>query len=69
GYTMNIIIRQNDIVQDWIQEAIYLTVENGDFYGTGKINPTSHGGVLFEQSWSINDSISEFKAVIEQEDD
>jgi lipopolysaccharide transport system ATP-binding protein len=62
SYTMNLIIREDDIIQDWIQEAIYLTVENGDFYGTGKINPTSHGGVFFEQSWSINNSISEFKA-------
>ncbi|MFM7363022.1 MAG: ABC transporter ATP-binding protein [Cuspidothrix sp.] len=62
-YTLNLIIRENDIIQDWLQDATSLTVENGDFYGTGKINPSSHGGVFFEQSWFISDSVAELKGV------
>ena len=51
SYTLNLTIRQNNIIQDWIQEAVIMTVEGGDFYGTGRLPPPTHGGVLFEQSW------------------
>jgi len=53
GYTLNFSLNQNEIIQDWIQEAAVINVEGGDFYGTGKIPPT-HGGVFFEQKWSAN---------------
>jgi lipopolysaccharide transport system ATP-binding protein len=52
SYTVNLIIRQNEVVQDWIQEAARLVVEAGDFYGTGRTPPPTHGGVFFEQTWS-----------------
>ncbi len=52
-YSVNLIIRSNDMIQDWIQEAVTLTVEPGDFYGTGRMPPQSHSGVLLEQEWSI----------------
>lgn len=52
-YLLNIIVRENADIQDWVQEAKVLDVENGDFYGTGKAVPDSHGGVLFEQQWAI----------------
>lgn len=51
GYTLNLTINQNEIMQDWIQEAVILNVESGDFYGTGKIPPPTHAGVFFEQKW------------------
>jgi lipopolysaccharide transport system ATP-binding protein len=50
-YTLNLIIRQNDVVQDWIQEAVTIVVEAGDFFGTGRTAPPSHGGVFLEQDW------------------
>lgn len=50
-YTLNLIIRQNEVVQDWIQEAVTIVVEAGDFFGTGKTSPPSHGGVFLEQDW------------------
>jgi lipopolysaccharide transport system ATP-binding protein len=53
SYTLNLTIRQNDIIQDWIQEAVIITVEGGDFYGTGRLPPSTHGGVFFEQHWSV----------------
>jgi lipopolysaccharide transport system ATP-binding protein len=51
-YTVNLIIRQNELIEDWIQEAVTLVVEPGDFYGTGRMPPPTHGGVFFEQEWS-----------------
>ena len=53
-YTVNLIIRTNEIIQDWIQEAATFTVEAGDFYGTGRVPPETHGGILLEQEWSDN---------------
>ena len=48
SYILNLSIRQNDIMQDWLQEAVSITVEGGDFYGTGRLPPSTHGGVFFE---------------------
>jgi len=56
SYTLNLIVRQNDVVQDWIQEAVNIVVEAGDFYGTGRMPPVSHGGVFLEQHWTANHS-------------
>lgn len=50
-YTVNLIIRANEIIQDWVQEAATFNVEAGDFYGTGRIPPETHGGILLEQEW------------------
>lgn len=52
-YILNVIIRENGVIQDWIQEAKVFEVENGDFFGTGKSVPESHGGVLMEQRWGL----------------
>ena len=52
-YILNVIIRENGVIQDWIQEAKIIEVENGDFFGTGRSVPDSHGGVLFDQLWEL----------------
>ncbi|MDI6739905.1 MAG: ABC transporter ATP-binding protein [Candidatus Edwardsbacteria bacterium] len=54
SYTVNIAVRQNDIIQDWVQEAAVLQVEGGDFFGTGRLPPSSHGGMYLVQEWSVN---------------
>jgi lipopolysaccharide transport system ATP-binding protein len=51
SYTANLIIRSNDVILDWIQQAVTIVVEPGDFYGTGRMPPQTHGGVLLEQEW------------------
>ena len=51
SYPVNLIIRTSNQIQDWIQEAIILRVESGDYYGTGMLPPQSHQGVLLEQKW------------------
>jgi lipopolysaccharide transport system ATP-binding protein len=54
NYTLNLIVRQNDVIQDWIQEAATIAVEAGDFFSTGRIPPPTHGGVFIEQKWAAN---------------
>jgi lipopolysaccharide transport system ATP-binding protein len=54
NYTAGLIIRSNEIILDWIQQAVTIVVEPGDFYGTGRMPPPSHSGVLLEQEWSLN---------------
>lgn len=56
NYTAGLIVRSNDVILDWIQQAVTLVVEPGDFYGTGRMPPASHSGVLLEQEWSVNGS-------------
>jgi lipopolysaccharide transport system ATP-binding protein len=53
-YTANLIIRSNDVILDWIQQAVTIVVEPGDFFGTGRMPPQTHGGVLLEQDWTLN---------------
>ena len=54
NYTAGLIIRSNEAILDWIQQAVTIVVEPGDFYGTGRMPPQSHSGVLLEQEWSLN---------------
>ena len=39
--------------EDWITEAAFVSVQEGDFFGTGRLPPPSHRGVFFVQDWSI----------------
>lgn len=59
NYTANLMIRSNEAIADWIQQAVTFVVEPGDFFGTGRMPPPSHSGVLLEQEWSLNGSKSE----------
>ncbi len=51
NYFINVSINENGITQDWVQEATTISVIAGDFYGTGKINPTSHKSILIDNTW------------------
>lgn len=52
SYTLSLIIRSNETITDWIQQAVTIVVEPGDFFGTGRMPPASHAGVLLEQEWA-----------------
>lgn len=53
-YMVNLIIRYQNLIQDWIQEARCIRVEDGDFFNTGRAIPASHrSSVLLEQIWSL----------------
>jgi lipopolysaccharide transport system ATP-binding protein len=55
-YTANLIVRQNNIIQDWIIEAVSISVESGDFFCSGKMPPLSHAGIFIEQKWLLHSS-------------
>lgn len=44
-YTINVMVRMNNEIQDWIKDAQIFDVENGDFYKTGLNMPETHKGV------------------------
>jgi lipopolysaccharide transport system ATP-binding protein len=50
-YSITLFCRVNGIIADWVQQAALLTVEPGDFYGTGRLPPATHGGFLIPQEW------------------
>jgi lipopolysaccharide transport system ATP-binding protein len=52
--SLNLMIKESDVIQDWIQDATRITVEGGDYYGTGRVTPASHGGFLIEQRWDVS---------------
>jgi lipopolysaccharide transport system ATP-binding protein len=58
-YFLNTIIKQQGAIQDWLQEAKVIRVLDGDYYGTGRSIPKTHGGVMVEQSWSLGASSNE----------
>jgi lipopolysaccharide transport system ATP-binding protein len=50
-YYLNLYCEVNGIVADWVQHAAHLTVEAGDFFGTGRLPPWTHGGILAKHTW------------------
>jgi lipopolysaccharide transport system ATP-binding protein len=53
-YSLNLHCTVSGVLADWVQQAALLIVEPGDFFGTGRLPPATHGGVLVEQSWEID---------------
>lgn len=52
-YQVNLYCEINGVLADWVQQAGFLTVEGGDFFGTGRLPPISHGGFLVPQGWCL----------------
>ncbi|MBN1104245.1 MAG: ABC transporter ATP-binding protein [Deltaproteobacteria bacterium] len=50
-YSFNLYCEVSGSLSDWVQEAGVLDVIEGDFFGTGKLTPQSHGGVLVHHEW------------------
>src|SRR5690554_6603463 len=50
-YTVNLSLSSNNIVQDRITNAFTFSVENGDFYGNGKLPNIKENKFLVEQNW------------------
>lgn len=51
-YHLNISFLVKGILADWVVEAANFQVIEGDFFGTGRLPPTTHGGFLTQQTWS-----------------
>jgi lipopolysaccharide transport system ATP-binding protein len=54
-YYLNLYGEVNGVLADWVKQAVLLTVEGGDFYGTGHLPPKSHGGFLLPHEWRVED--------------
>jgi len=54
-YHLTLFCRVNGSIADWVQHAVLVIVEAGDFYGTGRLPPSTHGGFLVAQDWACQD--------------
>ncbi len=41
------------IVEDWVLDAGNFSVTEGDFFGTGKLQPNQHGDFIVAHNWSL----------------
>jgi lipopolysaccharide transport system ATP-binding protein len=55
SYYLGPFIEVNGIIQDWLDSAALLHVEDGNFYGTGKDYPAGWAGrtVLVRHRWEV----------------
>jgi lipopolysaccharide transport system ATP-binding protein len=51
-YTLNVFCTVAGEVADWIVGAFQITVEDGDFFRTGRLPPSSHSPILVDHSWT-----------------
>jgi len=56
-YYITLFCRVNGSISDWVQQAVVLTVEAGDFYRSGRLPAPTHGGFLVPQEWRVEDSV------------
>ena len=56
-YGFTIFSTISGVISDWISNAGSFEVENGDFYGTGKLPPTMQGNFLLEYSFYCNNTL------------
>jgi lipopolysaccharide transport system ATP-binding protein len=52
-YTVNLSSTVNGILADWVKDAARINVEDGDFYGTGKLPPKGYGPVAVPHDWNF----------------
>jgi lipopolysaccharide transport system ATP-binding protein len=52
-YSVNLFCTVNGIMADWLTDAARITVQDGDFYGTGKLPPQGYGSVAVSHDWEL----------------
>ena len=52
SYQCNLFCHVNGEIVDWLQGAFILQVEDGDYYGTGRLIGRQQGDVLISHSWA-----------------
>ncbi|MGD0713767.1 MAG: ABC transporter ATP-binding protein [Gaiellaceae bacterium] len=57
-YFLNLFCTASGETVDWVQNAATFNVEAGDYFGTGKLPPPGHGGLLVPQEWSCDEDES-----------
>jgi lipopolysaccharide transport system ATP-binding protein len=53
-YGLNVYLTVAGMVSDWIQDGIRIQVEDGDFYGTGRLPPEGYSNTLSEYDWLLS---------------
>jgi lipopolysaccharide transport system ATP-binding protein len=53
-YTFNLFCTVGGEVADWIENAGLIEVEEGDFFGSGKLPPAGQGAFIVQHSWSVS---------------
>lgn len=51
SYSVNLYCTVNGILADWVRDAARVNIENGDFYGSGKLPPAGYGSVAVAHDW------------------
>lgn len=57
SYFCNLFCSVNGEIVDWIQNAFNIHVEDGDYYGSGKLTGREQGDILINHSWLSGASI------------
>ena len=52
-YSVNVYCTINGVLADWVRDAARVHVEDGDFYGSGKLPPKGYGSVVAPHAWSV----------------
>jgi homopolymeric O-antigen transport system ATP-binding protein len=53
-YMLNLHSEANGLIADWVRDVTAVDVIEGDFFGTGKLPPASHPGVVVEHDWKCH---------------
>ena len=53
-YECNIFCSVNGEITDWLQSAFFINVEDGDFFGTGRMDYRDQGDVLVQNYWECH---------------
>jgi lipopolysaccharide transport system ATP-binding protein len=51
-YSINIFLKSNNDIVDWLQEALVVEIAPGDFYGTGRTIENGNSSLLIQQNWN-----------------
>jgi lipopolysaccharide transport system ATP-binding protein len=52
-YNLNILAREHGAIADYVQSAASFDVAPGDFFGSGRLPPETHGRVVVDHSWAV----------------
>ncbi len=55
-YSLNVHAEVNGSVADWVQHALVFDVVESDFFGTGHLPPASHGRIVLEHGWTVEEA-------------
>jgi len=52
-YALNVYVTASGTLADWVTEAAMIEVDDGDFYGTGKLPPPGYGSLAVPYRWRV----------------